>query len=66
MATTEILLVTGDRFEVAGDPATVEATIVGAARGSIMALAGLTEASDDSPISVNPDHVVALRRGQSA
>ena len=29
MPTTEILLVTGDRFEVAGDPATVEATIVG-------------------------------------
>ena len=66
MATTEILLVTGDRFEVAGDPATVEATIVGAARGSIMALASLTEASDGGPLAINPDHVVALRRGQSA
>ena len=63
MATTEILLVTGDRYEVDGDLDTVEATIVGAARGSIMALAGLTEATDGEPLAINPDHVVALRPG---
>ena len=64
VATTEILMVTGDRYEVDGAPDVVEATIVGAARGSIMALARLTEATDAQPLAINPDHVVAPRPGQ--
>ena len=64
MATTKILMVTGDRYEVDGELDTVEATIVGAARGSIMALARLTEAADAEPLAINPDHVVALQPGQ--
>jgi len=61
VATTEVLMLTGERYVVEGEPDTVEATIVGAARGSIMALAWLTETSSGQPLAVNPDHVVALR-----
>jgi hypothetical protein len=61
--TTEILLATGDRIEVDGDLSTVEATIIAAARGSIMALAWLTEAGDGHEVAVNPEHVVTLRAG---
>jgi hypothetical protein len=61
VATTEILIVTGDRYEVDGELDTVEATIVGAARGSIMALARLTDATDGTSLAINPDHVVVLR-----
>ena len=65
MPTTEILLATGDRFEVDGDPGAVEATIIAAARGSIMALAWLTEAGDGRDVAVNPEHVVTLRAARS-
>jgi hypothetical protein len=51
----------GDRYEVDGEPNTVEAAIVGAARGSIMALAWLTEAATGKQVAVNPEQVVALR-----
>ena len=56
-------MINGDRYEVDGGPSDVEALIVGAARGSIMALAWLTEATSGRQIAVNPDHVVALRAG---
>jgi hypothetical protein len=61
MPTTEIIVVSGDRFEVEGDPRAVEETIIGAARGSIMALAWFTESVGAEPLAVNPEHVVALR-----
>jgi hypothetical protein len=61
VASTEIVLVSGQRYEVEGDPKTVEATIIAAARGSIMALAWLTESTTGKPIALNPDHVLALR-----
>jgi hypothetical protein len=61
MATTELVMITGDRYEVEGGPDTVEATIIGAARGSIMALAWLTETTSGQPLAVNPEHVVTLR-----
>jgi hypothetical protein len=51
----------GDRYEVDGEPSTVEAAIVGAARGSIMALAWLTEATSGKQVAINPEQVVALR-----
>ena len=66
VATTELLMINGDRYSVEGEPNTVEATIVGAARGSIMALAWLTDAENGGPLAINPDHVVALRPGPDA
>jgi hypothetical protein len=61
VATTEILLINGDRYEVEGDTSTVERSVVDAARGSIMSLAWLTEASSGERVAVNPEHVVMLR-----
>ena len=61
MPTTEITLVTGERYEVDGSPETVEATIIGAARGSIMQIAWLEEADGGGSVGINPAHVVSLR-----
>ena len=61
MANTEITLITGERYAVEGAPETVEANVVGAARGSIMQLAWLTDAASGKPFAVNPEHVVTLR-----
>lgn len=61
MATTEVTLVTGDRYEVEGSPEDVSASILAASRGSIMELAWLTEATTGGSIGVNPKHVVTLR-----
>ena len=65
MATTEVVMITGDRYEVDGEPDTIEATIIGAARGSIMALAWLTETTSGRPRAVNPDHVVSIRAARA-
>jgi hypothetical protein len=65
VATTEVLLMNGERYEVEGEPGDVETVIVGAARGSIMALAWLTEANSGNQVAVNPEHVVALRGASS-
>jgi hypothetical protein len=59
--TTEITLVTGDRYRVQGDVKDVERIIVDAARGSIMQLAWLVEAETGEELAVNPEHVVTLR-----
>jgi hypothetical protein len=61
VATTEITLITGAQYAVQGEPETVEASIVGAARGSIMQLAWLTDATTGKSFAVNPEHVVTLR-----
>jgi hypothetical protein len=58
---TEITLVTGDRLEVTGSPEDIEASISGAARGSILQLAWLSEAASGRRVGVNPAHVVAVR-----
>jgi hypothetical protein len=58
---TEIIVVTGDRYRVAGEVKYVERTILDAARGSIMQLAWFTEAETRDDLAVNPDHVVVLR-----
>ena len=60
-STTEIILVTGDRYRVDGDVKHVERVILDAARGSIMQLAWLTETETRNDVGVNPDHVVVLR-----
>jgi 3,4-dihydroxy-2-butanone 4-phosphate synthase len=59
--TTEITLVTGERYCVAGNAKDVERTIVDAARGSIMQLAWLVDADTGADLVVNPEHVVLLR-----
>jgi hypothetical protein len=59
--TTEIQLQSGERLQVEGDAQDVEATILAAARGSIMQLAWFTEVQSGDAVAVNPDHVVLLR-----
>jgi hypothetical protein len=60
-STTEITLVTGDRYRVEGDVKHVERIMIDAARGSIMELAWFVEAETGEDLAVNPDHVVTLR-----
>jgi hypothetical protein len=63
-STTEIILVTGDRYYVDGEAKSVERIILDAARGSIMQLAWLTETGTRDDVAVNPEHVVVLRAAQ--
>ena len=60
-STTEILVVTGDRYQVDGEVKYVERIILDAARGSIMQLAWLTEADTRDELAINPEHVVVVR-----
>ena len=66
MAVTIITMVTGERYEVDGSPESIETTIVGASRGSIMQLAWLTEAGTGRRIAINPPHVVTLQAAAAA
>jgi uncharacterized protein YlzI (FlbEa/FlbD family) len=59
--TTEIFLVTGERYRVRGEVKHVERTILDAARGSIMQLAWLIEVPSGTELAVNPEHIVAIR-----
>lgn len=59
--TTEITVVTGDRYQIEGDVKAVERIILDAARGSILQLAWLIEADTRQNLAINPEHVVALR-----
>jgi hypothetical protein len=61
MATTEITLVGGGQLTVKGELQQVEARIVGAARGSIMELAWMTDAETGQQLGINPDHVIMIR-----
>jgi uncharacterized protein YlzI (FlbEa/FlbD family) len=61
----EVILITGDRYEVEGTPDEVEKKILGAARGSIMELAWLTETESQRPIGLNPVHIVAVRAAEA-
>jgi hypothetical protein len=63
-STTEIIVVTGDRYRVEGDVKDIERSILDAARGSIMQLAWLTESETQDKLAINPDHVVLLRVAQ--
>ena len=63
--TTEITVLTGDRYRVEGDARDVERIILDAARGSIMQLAWLTEAETGEDLAINPEHVVMLRAAGS-
>jgi hypothetical protein len=61
MALAEITLVGGDRLRVEGDTEQIEAAILGAARGSIMEFAWMTDAQTGQRIGINPEHVLMLR-----
>jgi hypothetical protein len=61
MPVTEITLVGGHRLEVEGEAQQIEASILSAARGSIMELAWMTETKTGERIGINPDHVLMLR-----
>ncbi len=65
MDTTEITLVTGERFEISGSVDEVESTIIAASRGSIMQFAWLTKRDGAEKIGVNPACVVSLRVGET-
>jgi len=60
-ATTEITVLGGDRYRVAGAPEEVERSILDAARGSIMELAWFIEERTGERIGINPECVVMLR-----
>lgn len=61
MHTTEITLLTGERYEIQGSPEEVESTIIAASRGSIMQLAWLTERASSASVGINPACIVSLR-----
>jgi hypothetical protein len=60
-STTEITVVTGDRYRVDGDAKDVEQIILDAARGSIMEFAWLVDAETGEDLAVSPERVVILR-----
>ena len=64
-STTDITVVTGERYRVQGDVKDVERVILDAARGSIMQLAWLVEAETGEDLAVNPERVVTLRAAGS-
>jgi len=63
VATTKLLLVTGDELEVDAPVDSVVKELEDAARSSAGTLARLTEAGTGEPIALNTAHVVAVRRG---
>ena len=64
VSTTELTLVTGERYVVSGDREQVEKAILAAARGSLMQFAWLEEADGARPVGVVPAHVVSLREAE--
>jgi hypothetical protein len=60
-STTEITVVTGDRYRVDGDAKDVERIILDAARGSILEFAWLVDAETGEDLAVSPERVVSLR-----
>jgi hypothetical protein len=64
-STTELTVVTGDRYRVEGDARQVERVILDAARGSIMEFAWLVDVESGDEFAVNPDCVVTLRAAGS-
>ena len=64
-STTELTVVTGDRYRVEGETKHVEQVILNAARGSIMQLAWLVDTETGEDFAVNPDCVVILRAADS-
>lgn len=61
MGVTEITVVGGERYRVDGSAQEVEATILDAARGSLMNLAWMVEVETGELVGLNPSHIVMLR-----
>jgi len=60
-STTQITVVTGERYRADGDAKDVERIILDAARGSIMQFAWLVDAETGEDLAVSPERVVILR-----
>ncbi len=58
---TEIIVAGGERHRVQGDPKQIEALIIDAARGSMMAFAWMVDAETGADVALNPEHVVMVR-----
>jgi hypothetical protein len=63
VATTKLLLVTGDQLEVEASLDEVVKELENAQRSSAGTLARLTQAETGEPVAVNASHVVAVRPG---
>ena len=63
MATTNLLLITGDKLEIDLPLDRVVKELEDAARSSAGTIAQLTQAGTGEPIAVNAAHVVAVRPG---
>jgi hypothetical protein len=64
VATTTVVVTTGDRYRIEGSPDSVEAAIIAASRGSIMQFTWLTEVGTGRAIAINPVQVVAVEAGE--
>jgi hypothetical protein len=64
VATTTLLLATGEALEVMGALDQVSKELENAARSSAGTLAWLEEAPDGERFGVNPSHVVWVRQGR--
>jgi hypothetical protein len=64
VATTRLLLATGEALEVTGLLEEVAKALENAARSSAGTLAWFDEAPEGERIGVNAAHVVSIRRGQ--
>ncbi len=64
MATTALLLTTGEALEVEGPLDQVSKLMENAARSSAGTLAWLEDAADGERFGVNPAHVVWIRPGR--
>jgi hypothetical protein len=65
VATTTVVVTTGDRYRIEGSPESVEAAIIAASRGSIMQFTWLSELGTGRAIAINPVQVVAVEAGDS-
>jgi hypothetical protein len=65
MATTRILLATGDQLEVDADLDEVVKVLENAARSSAGTLARLTQTGSGEPVGINAAHVVMVRRSSA-
>jgi hypothetical protein len=65
MATTKLLLATGDQLEVDASLEEVVKELENASRSSVGTLARLTEAETGEPVAVNATQVVVVRPGDA-
>jgi hypothetical protein len=64
LATTTLLLATGEALEVHGELDEVAKQLENAARSSAGTLAWFEQSADGERFGVNPGHVVTIRRGR--